>query len=118
MSTGEKATGKAAAGKAAAARAERKPRPKSLTFKGLKFTLQPELPDTFIFDVVEVEAAGDSIGPIFRMLRSMLGSEQFMRLRNAVEAGTIAPEEIDDFVAAVFEKYGLDLGESSASRES
>jgi len=118
VSPGEKATGKAAAGKAAAARAERKPRPKSLTFKGLKFTLQPELPDTFIFDVIEVEAAGEGIGPIFRMLRSMLGGEQFMRLRNAVEDGTIAVEEVDDFVGAVFEKYGLGLGEPSASQDS
>lgn len=118
MSAETKATGKAAAGKAAAARAERKPRAKSLAFKGLKFTLPPELPDTFIFDVIEIEAAGESVGPIFRMLRSILGPEQFNVLRNAVENKTIAPEEIDDFVSAVFGKYGLDLGESSASQDS
>jgi hypothetical protein len=114
----QKATGKAAAGKAAAARAERKPKAKSLTFKGLKFKLPPELPDTFIFDVIEIEAAGESAGPIFRMLRSILGPEQFTELRNAVQSKAIAADDIDDFVSAVFEKYGLDLGESSASQDS
>lgn len=118
MSAETKATGKAAAGKAAAARAERKPRAKALTFKGLKFALPAELPDTFIFDVIEIEAAGESAGPIFRMLRSILGSEQFNVLRNAVENKAIAATEIDDFVSAVFEKYGLGLGESSASQDS
>ncbi len=118
MSAETKATGKAAAGKAAAARAEKKPRAKSLTFKGVKFTLPPELPDTFIFDVVEIEANGDGIGPIFRMLRSILGGAQFVQLRNAVEDGTIAAEEIDDLVSAVFDKYGLMPGESSASQDS
>lgn len=118
MTAETKATGKAAAGKAAAARAEKKPRAKSLTFNGIKFTLPPELPDTFIFDVIEIEAAGDSIGPVFRMLRSMIGPEQFNLLRNAVEDKSISPDEIDDFVSAVFDKYGLGLGESSASQGS
>lgn len=102
----------------AAARAEKSPKEKSLTFNGVKFKLPPTLPDTILFDMVEVEAQGASPLPMFRMLRSILGQEQFGALREAVETETIPAEELDRFIESVFAKYGVTPGERSASRTS
>lgn len=101
----------AAANKAAAARAEKKPAPRKLTWKGLKLELPPELPDTLLFDITEMEAAGDSGLAAFRMLRSLLGQDQFLQVRNALDRKEIEPLDIADLFEAVLAKYGLTSGE-------
>lgn len=104
--------------KAAAARAERKPKTKKLKFKGLDFTLPAELPETILFDFAEIEAAEDNPMPLFRLIRSILGSEQNTALRNAIGNGTLAAEDLPELIAKVFDKYGLTPGESTASQAS
>jgi len=105
---------------ATAARAEKQKggKSKALTFNGVKFKLPAVLPDTILFDMVEVESQGSSPLPMFRMLRSILGQEQFAALREAVESETIPAEELDRFIEALFSKYGVTPGEPSASRTS
>ncbi len=104
--------------KAATAKAEKQPKAKKLTFGGLKLTLPPELPETILFDFTEIEAAGDSPMPLFRMLRSILGPEQFVQLRNAIDSKNIEAGKLDGLVEAILGKYGVSTGESSASQDS
>jgi hypothetical protein len=107
-----KADGKGGRREAAAARSEKSPKGKTLKFKGLTVKLPPTLPDTLLFDMAEIEAAGENPMPVFRMLRSVLGPEQFGEVRAAVEAGTIKVADLDDFITQIFGKYGLSPGES------
>lgn len=108
----------AAPDKAAAARSERKPKPKKLTFKGLKLTLPPELPETILFDFVDLEDAGNNPIPMFRLLKSVLGDEQFLALRHANANGTVQAEDLPELLEVIFGKYGLTPGESEASQAS
>lgn len=112
----EKATKPDAPDKGAAARAEKAPKPKKLTFKGIKLTLPAELPPTLLFDFTELEAAGDNPMPLFRLLRSILGPSQFTEIRNAMDTGTLEATDLSGLLEATLGKYGLTPGESSASQ--
>jgi hypothetical protein len=104
-------------GQAAVARQEKEPKPKQVTFKGLTLTLPLSLPETFVLDIVELEATEGPM-PLFRMLRSILGAEQFGQLRSAIDRKVIMTEDLDSIITDVFEKYGIGPGESSASQDS
>lgn len=104
--------------KSAAARAEKKPKAKTYTQGGIKFNLPATLPETIIFDMVEIDATEGAPMPVYKMLRSILGPEQFNKLRNAIEAGTIKSEDLDTFIEGVFAKYGVTPGEATASQAS
>jgi hypothetical protein len=102
--------------KAAAARAERKPKEKKLRFKGLNFTLPPELPETILFDFIALEGAEDDPRPLFRLIESVLGTSQMVALRNAIaRSDKVTMEDIPPLIEAIFGKYGLTPGESEAS---
>lgn len=112
--SGGKSTGGRSSSKAA--RAEAKPKPKKLTWHGLKLELPADPPEEMLFDLIEIEADGD-MAAIMRMLRSLLGPEQFMEVRNKVsELRREKPQErgayVEEITNAVFEKYGMTLGES------
>lgn len=100
--------------KAAAARAEKKPKAKKLTWKGLKLDLPAEFPEQVItgFQVDRVLSEdNDPSLPYFRMLKSMLGPEQLL----AAKEKLTKEEDVSDLLGAIFEKYGVGLGESKAS---
>lgn len=113
-----KSNGKGGRSRAAAARTEKAPKGKTFDFAGEKFNLPPALPDTILFDFAEIEVAGGNPLPMYRMLRSILGAEQFSVLRGLVEAGDVLVEQLDEFIEGIFEQYGITAGESSASLSS
>ncbi len=109
-------SGRASKKGSAAVRAE-KAKSKSVKFRGETLQLPEELPPTLLFDITDVEAAdGDNPMPVFRMLRSILGGDQFVVVRNK-----IAVSENEDFadvgelVEAIFAQYGVSAGEAPAS---
>jgi hypothetical protein len=110
----------AAASKGAAARAEAKPKPKKFTWRGLRLTLPAELPLELMFDIAELEAVDENPMPIFRLLRTMLGPEQFTDVRNKfADIGTKNGDDpLGGLVEGILSKYGVTLGESKASSES
>lgn len=104
--------------KGAAARAEKAQTTRKVEYRGIKLELPAELPPTLLFDITEIEAAGeDNPMPVFRMLRSLLGAEQFTAVRN--EIGKAAADDdftdIGDLMSAIFDQYGLSAGEAQAS---
>jgi len=105
--------------KATKAKASRK-KGKSLTWKGIKLTLPDALPPTVVFDFTEIDYSSGSGNPfpVMRLVRSILGATQFDKLRTAVEKGDIGADDVYDLVTAIMPKYGLTLGESSASASS
>lgn len=108
---------------AKAAEAGEKPPAKSVEFHGLTLALPDELPDTLLFDIVEIEASGTNPIPLLRFLRSLLGPEQFVALRNVTGENANGDAEafgnsIAELVADVFAQYGVTPGESEASQGS
>lgn len=101
---------KAAASKAAAVRADRKTG-KTITWKGVKFDLPDNMPKAILFDFIDIEAEGSDPAPVFRMLRSLVGPAQFVKLRNAVEQGDAEPDDVFELVRKILKKYGVGTGE-------
>jgi hypothetical protein len=105
-----------------AARAERKPRKKTVKFRGEKLELPQTPPETLLFDFVEMETAEENPLAVFRMLRSLLGSEQFLAVRNKIAAsngdGPNTFEDVGQLLTDIFEQYGVTAGESQASPKS
>lgn len=101
--------------------AEEKQEPKIVEWQGLKLELPIEPPEEMLFDIAEVEASPDDTMSIFRVLRSLLGRDQFIEVRNKVaELRAVEPDEIHsrDVIEKVLEAFGMSLGESSASQDS
>jgi hypothetical protein len=101
-----------------AAREELKDEPKTLEFKALTLELPAELPEALMFDFVELETAGNDPRPIFRILRSILGPEQFLTVRHALDGGQLDAEEIPELIEGILDAYGMNSGESEASQGS
>lgn len=102
----------ASAAQAEAARDEATESAKTVAFRGATLTLPPELPATMLFDIVELEAAGDNPMPLFRLLRSVLGPEQFVEVRNEIKPDEEIVDAVDGLLTDVFGQYGLTLGKS------
>lgn len=103
--------------KAAAARAEKKPesKPKEIQFHELTLTLPERLPETVMFDITDIESGVqmDDPRPIFRLLRSVVGGEQFVAIRNQIEIETLpVGEAVMELMKDVLAEYGLTSGES------
>ena len=109
-----------AAGKSkpAAAQAEAKPEPKTVEVRGLTLTLPESLPATFAFDVAEMQQEA-TVFAVIRLLTTFLGSEQVVEIRGKVARGEVTDDDLGDFLGeileAIFEEFGLSLGESEAS---
>ena len=116
-------TSKAAAPakKGAAAVAEKKPEPKTVEVRGLELTLPDTLPATFAFDVAEMQQEA-TVFAVIRLLTTFLGSYQVVEIRGKVARGEVTDEELGDFLGeileAIFEEFGLSLGEAEASQMS
>ena len=95
---------------AKAARAEAKPEPKTAKWNGLTLELPDAMPSTMLFDVVEYEASdGDDPTPLLRLLRELVGPEQFQQIRYRIprdDDGTA----VAGAMQAVFEPYGMTPG--------
>jgi hypothetical protein len=108
---------KAAPDKGAAARAEVAGE-KTFEYEGLKLTLPAEFPTEVLFDMVEVESANTFVDQMIvslRILRSIVGQDQFIEIRNVL--GRDVTKTLD-LMERVLELYGLTMGESAASPES
>lgn len=110
----------AAASKGAAARAETKPKAKQFKWRGLTLKLPAELPLEMMFDIAELEASDQNPMPIFRLLRSMLGPEQFTDCRNRIAevSDKNGKDPLAGLVEGVLGQYGVTLGNSEASATS
>ena len=116
-------TSKAAASKAAAAVAETSDETKTITWHDLTFDLPAVLPEEIVMDWVELEAADEGRAPIIlgHMLRSVLGPQQFSQARHRItklRTDDPEPSYLMDLARAVFEPYGVSLGNSEASQDS
>ena len=67
-----------------------------------------------LFDVVELEASENNALPLLRMLRTIVGAEQFGQIRNRIGVS----EDLGELLREVFAAYGITMGESSASPDS
>lgn len=113
-----KTTRKAAPDKGAAARAEVTAGSKQLEYRGLLLDLPPELPSEILFDVIESEASEGGANQYLvnlRILRSVVGPDQFMTIRHQIGGDT---DQVLELMNEILEKYGLSMGESAASQDS
>lgn len=102
---------------AAAAVAEVDGRSPVIHWRDLELTLPAKVPPTVLFDVVECEADEDALA-MFRLLRSLLGGEQFTDVRNAIREDDDINTLVVDLFEQIFGEYGSDPGEASASPKS
>lgn len=106
----ELAAAKAPGGSAAAAAIdETNPQVKTVEFRGLTLTLPEELPATIGFDFIELENEAGAM-PLLRLLRSLLGKDQFIAVRNAMDGADDVFGVVDGLFADIFEQYGMDQG--------
>ena len=94
---------------------------KTAMFGNLELELPENLPETILFDITDIEAGVEMEDPrpIFRLLRSIVGPEQFTAICNKIEADQLSVgDEVMDLMGKVLSEYGLTTGESSASSES
>lgn len=124
MATTRKAASRGAKSKAkkpstsTAARAEtngKKDGPAIVKFHNLELELPEKLPETVIFDITDLEAgvSMEDPRPMFRLLRSVVGPEQFLAIRHVLEAEQLSVgEEVLALMSDVLGEYGLSAGES------
>ncbi|MGZ6587106.1 MAG: hypothetical protein ACXVHX_22685 [Solirubrobacteraceae bacterium] len=100
---------------AATAAAEVNDEPKVGLFRGVEFTLPPKLPATVALDIAEMQAGGDNLGSLWRLMSGVLGTGQMRRLRDKVEEDGDSFDEIEplfnEFIALIVGPYGLTPGE-------
>lgn len=99
----------AAQKKAKAAQAEQDK--KKITFRDLELQLPEELPTAILFDVVELEADANDPLPLFRLLRALVGPDQFTDVRNQIADDEDVFDSLDELVKAALAPYGMSLGE-------
>lgn len=117
---------KKAPSKAAAAKAEQKPKEKSFEWRGLTLVMPAEEPGELLFDFADFEEQQRNeeqrIGPMFALVKSLVGGEQFQQIRGKVRADKLSMTDTGDEIAALLnsllEQYGMGLGESEASQDS
>lgn len=91
---------------------------KTVTFRQLTLTLPEQLPPTMLFHITDLEAAGGNPLPVFRLLREILGAEQFNDVRTELTGDSQVVSAVDGLLGDIFDQYGIGLGESSASQNS
>lgn len=115
---------RAAAARAAAATAEvaEQRTEQVVKWRDLSLTVPGSLPLAVAFDMAEAEEDGAGAldqQTVFRVLRAVLGREQFRQVRNYVADERITVDEGMDVLVDLFEAvtrtYGFEPGESSAS---
>lgn len=100
--------------------ADMRERDRVADFRGVKFTLPPKLPATFIFDVGEMQAGdGTDFGAVHRLMVGLLGAEQWRNVRDKIAADGDAMDDMLSLMEELFDSvtkpYGVELGESEAS---
>lgn len=87
-------------------------------FEGIMLIIPAELPPSLMFDLIEAEAddgATSSYMLDLRMLRQIVGGEQFLLLRNRIGN---EPPKVSELITKLLAEYGLSAGESPASPDS
>lgn len=104
-------------GAGAARAATKKGKPESIKYRGLTLELPEKLPGALLFDLAEMEE--DGVGAALHMLESLLGREQYKRVRAQVLADEVAFDEVEGEIVELLERtllaFGVNLGEASAS---
>lgn len=101
--------------KAAAARKERTPEKRTYEFLGHELELPGRPKEELLFDLVEMEIEEENPIVLTRMLRSLLGPDQFLLVRNLIAAQDGEKPYLVDLLTGLLEEYGMSLGESEAS---
>lgn len=108
--------------KAVAAKSEQdaaqQPESKKIEFEGLELELAPSLPAAMMFDLIETEASEGGANAYLvhlRLLRSLVGPDQFMTIRHRIGEDV---DKVWELINLVLAEYGMGLGESPASQES
>jgi hypothetical protein len=99
----------------AKARAEVASDLRTVETNGLTLTLPPAVPAEIFMDLIDAEASrgtGDAYLTELRMLRVIVGPDQFIEIRNKVGG---EPSKVLDVLHAVLDEYGMSQGESEAS---
>lgn len=105
--------------KGAAARREKpkgKAKPLTLTWRGVKVELPTDFPEkAFAQYMFDSAIQGPNEAPaVLKFVISLLGEEQALTIREALTK----PDDIGDIMEKVLGKYGMSLGESTASQAS
>lgn len=115
-------TSKGGRAKSTAAQAERNGKPKTAKFRGLTLRLPPELGVEVGYAYAELEGSEGRVKPFLNFIESLIGTEQFDKVKaKQVKDGLPFADLADDLnklTEAIFEAYGTDVGESSASSAS
>lgn len=105
-----------------AARGEKNDTPKTIDFRGLTLTLPPVLPGTLYFDFAELEDNQSSPAAQVRLLRSLVGDDQVVAIREKIAADNVPFDEVDEVVLGLFNdivaSFGVAEGDSEASADS
>jgi hypothetical protein len=114
--------------KAAAAKAEKAGGKEghSLTWRGLNLELPADMPGDLLFSFErfeeELEAGQLRLTMFLKLLKAVLGEDQFVKVREVVRREQLTAEAIQNESSDLLEEalghYGLSLGESSASQGS
>ena len=105
----------AAAGKRPAARGEKKKTDRTVKFRGLDLSLPPALGSEVAFDYVELIEGEVAILPgSIRIVRSILGEEQWRSIRAKLASDGVEMEQLNEvlteLIKLVFGKYDLTAG--------
>lgn len=117
-----KTPAKSGRAKSAAARAETNGKPKTATFRGLKLKLPSKMGVEVGYAYADLESAGERIKPYLDFIESLIGPEQFAKVKAKQARDGVAFDELADdlnaLTEAIFSAYGTNTGESSASSAS
>lgn len=98
---------------AAVAEVEEKPEAKSIEWQGLTLSLPERPPQSLLFRSIQAED-GDGPQPMLKMLKRMVGDEQFEAVIRTIEHADDEDEVIASafgLVGDIFALYGADEGE-------
>ncbi len=100
--------------------AEIKDGPKAGDFRGIALTLPPVLPASFAFDALEIEVSGGmALKDVRSVLVGLVGEDQWRAIREKIAADGDPIDDLsrimEELVSALFEPYGVTLGEFGAS---
>lgn len=88
---------------------------KTITWRGLKFTIPAKLPAETAWLMAEIADGTDGVVPIVRFVNGMIGEEQTVKLRRKLAADSIPMDDLavvlDELTNAILGAYGMTPGE-------
>jgi hypothetical protein len=85
---------------------DEQPRTRSLIWHGAAIALPPELPASWMFDVVEAQV-GDDQTRLLRAVYELIGKDQWGVVRDAAVREHVSPDGFLDLLEQVLGLYGM-----------